>query len=80
MPIKPRPRTYCCSACGWQRTTHPRSDVLHPGYDHFTACPQCGGAQQARSSTPLDELKSARVAITGALGLLGTLAEQQASR
>ena len=68
MPVPPSPRTYCCTQCGWQRTTHPRSDALMPG-DHFTACPQCGGTLQTRSPTPLDELKSARDAITGALGI-----------
>lgn len=76
MPIKPRPCTYFCSACGWQRTTHPSSDVLHPGYDHFSACPQCGGALQTRSPTAMDELKSARDAITGALGQFGKLTKR----
>ena len=78
MPVRPRPRTYCCTQCGWQRITHPVSDVLRPG-DHFSKCPQCGGALQTRSPTALDELKSARDAITGALGLLGTLAGRKVS-
>ena len=75
MPIKPRPRTYCCTQCGWQRTTRPASDALMPG-DHFSECPKCGGALQTRSPTALDELTSARDAITRALGQLGTLAKR----
>ena len=31
MPIKPKPFTCVCDACGWSRTVAPRSDVLMPG-------------------------------------------------
>jgi ribosomal protein L37E len=41
MPIRPEPRTYTCTACGWSATTAPRSDALMPG-DNFSQCPRCG--------------------------------------
>ena len=50
MPIRPHPTTYHCPACGWSKTTAPRSDVLMPG-DMPTACPQC-------QHTPLDHQRA----------------------
>jgi Zn finger protein HypA/HybF involved in hydrogenase expression len=41
MPVKPRPFTYECEACGWRKTVAPRSDALRPG-EWFDACPKCG--------------------------------------
>ena len=34
--------TYRCAACGWRKTTAPRSDVFMPGHTHFDHCPDCG--------------------------------------
>jgi Zn finger protein HypA/HybF involved in hydrogenase expression len=42
MPVKPKPFTCECEACGWRKTVAPRSDALRPG-EWFDACPKCGG-------------------------------------
>ena len=44
MPIPPPPRRYHCPACDWSKTVAPSSDVLMPGVDHFSTCPQCNHA------------------------------------
>lgn len=41
MPVRPLPIRCRCTSCGWQRTTHPRSDALQPGIDFLKQCPQC---------------------------------------
>lgn len=41
MPIKPPPRTYVCSNCGWRKTVAPQSDVRLPS-DFVSKCQQCG--------------------------------------
>lgn len=41
MPIKPRPFTFECEACGWTKTVAPQSDALSPG-EWFSQCPKCG--------------------------------------
>ena len=41
MPVRPLPKTYVCSKCGWKKTVQPRSDALGPG-DVFLECPRCG--------------------------------------
>jgi predicted RNA-binding Zn-ribbon protein involved in translation (DUF1610 family) len=40
MPVRPQPRTYRCTTCGWSKTVAPRSDALMPG-EHFSECPRC---------------------------------------
>jgi len=54
MPIRPSPRRYQCTACGWSKTVVPRSDALMPGHDHFDSCPKCGHAPL--SSEPVGNL------------------------
>ena len=46
MVMRPAPRTFTCSACGWFKNTAPRSDALMPG-DYYRECPVC-------EHTPLD--------------------------
>ncbi len=41
MPIKPKPRTYVCPSCGWQKSVFPVSDAMMPG-DYFKSCPKSG--------------------------------------
>lgn len=65
MPIPPPPHTYHCPACHWSKTVAPSSDVLLPGVDHFSACPQC-------SHAPL-ETKAASGLAGGVAQLAGVL-------
>lgn len=44
MPVKPKPRTYVCQACGWKKIVAPRSDVLMPD-DVVSVCPKCRSNQ-----------------------------------
>jgi predicted RNA-binding Zn-ribbon protein involved in translation (DUF1610 family) len=42
MATQPPPMTFTCPACGWKKTTAPRSDVWLAGVDGFDQCPECG--------------------------------------
>jgi len=42
MPLPPPSMKFRCPACGWQKTTHPKSDALVIGIDSFDTCPRCG--------------------------------------
>lgn len=54
MPIRPSPRLFRCSACGWSKTVAPVSDALVPGRDHFDACPKCNHAPlEAKAASDL---------------------------
>ncbi|MDV6691876.1 hypothetical protein QO169_09265 [Pseudomonas aeruginosa] len=41
MPIPPRPLTFICPRCAWQKTTVPLSDALEVGRDLYVQCPKC---------------------------------------
>lgn len=41
MPLPPPSMKFRCPACGWQKTTHPKSDALVIGIDSFESCPRC---------------------------------------
>ena len=41
MPIKPKPTTYKCPSCNWQKIVAPQSDAIMP-WEHFDQCPECG--------------------------------------
>lgn len=41
MPIPPRPLTFICPGCAWQKTTIPQSDALFIGRDFYGQCPKC---------------------------------------
>lgn len=41
MPVRPPPRHYHCTSCGWHKRVAPLSDVLMPG-DYPKCCPHCG--------------------------------------
>ena len=60
MPYLPPPLHFHCPACHWSKTVTPTSDVLRPGVDHFSACPQC-------NHTPLE--------VKAASGLAGGVAQ-----
>lgn len=47
MPLRPKPSTFTCPACGWRKTTAPRSDAVLPGLDWFVSCPKCGNEDLA---------------------------------
>ncbi|MCQ4249133.1 hypothetical protein NA644_07395 [Pseudomonas stutzeri] len=62
MPIPPRPLTFSCPACSWQRTTIPLSDALLMGRDWFAHCPQCHHASLELRSASQKEIMKTRLA------------------
>lgn len=66
MPIRPKPTTYVCPACGWSKTVAPLSDALMPG-EYFHNCPACGHTgltQRSSGPNPLGLLSAALRGIT----------------
>ena len=57
MPIRPAPYTLRCSACGWQKSFAPASDVL--GSAPLQACPQCRAGPLTRRPVALADAPSA---------------------
>jgi len=41
MAIKPKPFTYKCSSCGWEKIIAPKSDAYSP-LEYYESCPHCG--------------------------------------
>jgi Zn finger protein HypA/HybF involved in hydrogenase expression len=39
--IKPQPKTYKCTSCGWSKTVASQGDALSL-LDYFEECPKCG--------------------------------------
>ena len=64
MPVRPSPRRYRCSVCGWSKTVAPVSDVLMPGHDYFDMCPRCGHAPLSSKSLARLPAGMARIATT----------------
>lgn len=62
MPIPPRPFTLICSQCTWQKTIAPKSDVLLPGRDWFSTCPQCTHPELERRNASQQDLLRLRLA------------------
>jgi len=53
--IKPKPKTYKCTSCNWQKTVAPSSDALVPGFDHYEECPKCGNENlETRAASSID--------------------------
>lgn len=45
------PLTFSYLSCGWKHTTSsPVDDYRIPGFNHFSACPQCDGEVDSRSA------------------------------
>lgn len=61
MPMAPRPSSFACPACGWERTTLPKSDVLIPGRDWFAHCPACAHEPLERRTATQAEIMRARL-------------------
>ncbi len=58
MPIPPRPLTFICPGCAWQKTTIPQSDALVIGRDFYGQCPVCHKPLESRAATPAEILKA----------------------
>jgi len=58
MPIPPRPRTFICPDCHWQRTTIPASDALQVNIDWFFRCPVCNSELQTRPATRAEIMRA----------------------
>lgn len=63
MCIKPEPRVFKCSACGWRKRIAPRSDAIVLSNDDMKAylhrlCPVCNSQLSSeRSSTMFESLR-----------------------